>query len=165
MLEYLWMKSHFQKITLKKFTLISILIYIVGDFTIISYIWYKFSNYSNIEKILKVYLSQINKNLDPTFHREIFQLMVLNLKFLLVLMFIFHLFQYISFFLKKRYATIYLKTFVWVAAPGCILSGLSLIVSGNWLEIALLPIGIFYLYPLLGIKYFEEKGLLNKPKI
>ena len=159
------MNSYFKRITLKKFTLISILLCLVGDFTIISYIWYKFSNYTYFEGILKIYLKKLNKNLDPTFYREIFQLMILNLKLLLLLMLLFHIFQYISFYLRKRYATIYLKTLVWVAAPGCILSGLSFFLSGGWIEVVLLPIGIFYLFPLLGIKYFEEQGLLNKIEI
>lgn len=151
----------YNNISEKRFKCLATVFCFLGDLQVGLYLYRKFSDFDQFQKILKTYadaglLEEGNIPLD--FYRNLFQLALSSLLLFIGLMILFHLFIYLLYYGNKAMAMMvaYLKLLTWVGAIGSFLLGVTSLASPS-LTLLFIPQGGLYLYAAMGLSFFHGK--------
>ncbi len=150
----------FSKMSLRQFSWISILFCILGDISISGHIYSRFNQFDLFRDTYGQVIRIIGHDpsiFPPEFVREQFGLMMQMLATMLILFIIMHICIYLFYYFKKRVARGYIILLCWLAIPGTFFLFIASLGSGSWLGHYFLLQTFFYLFALLGIKYFYRK--------
>jgi len=131
----------------------------LADLVVIYYLWTTFSNKEFLHQVVSIATQFYElKSMDIFYFEEISAVLLQGLKLFLVLMGIYHLIIYISHYLNKDFAKLYLFIYSAFAVLGFFLGGVSSIFAKSWVwgPIFLL-LSLFYVYQTKGLKKTLEQ--------
>ncbi len=79
-----------------------------------------------------------------------------------ILLVLFHWGIYLAYYFEKRLAYTYLKIATWFMAIGALYTGISMIVSGNFLGAIFIPMALEYLFIAFGLRQFPVASFIKK---
>ncbi len=148
----------YSKLTEKKFKLVTIFICLIGDLYLVSYLYFKFSNFALFEKIFRYALSMNNigpEQVPQDFLYAQFQILINALITMLVAVIFIHLIVYLYYYLGRKAARSYVIFLSWAGTIFYFLMTLSLFSSKISWSLGFLLIAFGYIVVIKGHKYFK----------
>jgi hypothetical protein len=133
----------------------------LADILVLYYLWTTFSDKTFLNQISSLAIQFNNLNqVDIFYLEEISAVILQGLKFFLALMGLYHLIIYISHYLNKDFARLYLFVYSVFAVLVFFLGGISSFFSKTWVWGSIfLGLSLFYAYQSKGLK---NESILNQ---
>lgn len=134
------MKSYYSKFTEKKFKTYAILTCLIGDLSIMSYLFFKFTDkqrYQEATKMAEMIAKQVQPQyqdavVSPEHWQGLYEILVNTLLTGFSLALIIHLFVYYTYQKKNsRSSFLYIRLMAWIGGIGCFLLGLDAVLVKN----------------------------------
>ena len=151
------MKDFYEKLNLKQFQFLVIIIALLADIIILSYCYRLGTDFSFFNKILeenKLALSAEGVELTSNVLQTLFEFWKKSLIMVLGFIALYHLLIYFLWSKRKRYARAYIALYAWFSGPLCILGGPWLLSSQILWGGLIFLCGLGFIFIALGLKHF-----------
>ena len=153
------MEQIYNNLTTKSYKLISTVCLILADVGVLVYLYFRFTDKEMFKKSMEIVMKaypDAQGQLGPNFEAQLYQLMVNSLLTMLSAVLIYHIIIYFIWNKGNKFGHGYISLYTIVAAPGCILVGLSSLSSSFLNGLFWIVAGLLYLFVLMGLRTFKE---------
>lgn len=160
------MDKIFSNLDQKKFKQISIVLLILCDVLICTYLYQKIALdrqvfNASVEIILKAQPGA-EQQLPADFRDQLYTLMINALLTLLTLYMLYHFFVYYLWHVDKKTAGKYIKMVSWVGGPLACFFGLANLIRSPLHALMAIVAGVFYLFVAFGLSYYPDVVINRK---
>jgi len=158
------MKAFYDKLGEKKFRLFAVISCFVGDLMLSKYLYDKYADRQSFDlhfpkamQMLKSLNQQqkMNLNFPPDFQENVYSLIVNTLLTCLAIYLLFHIFNYIFYIYKKRFAHLYLTFLSFTATLFAPLMGLAVMSQAPVYGTLFILQGVLFFFVAYGTRIFK----------
>lgn len=146
------LKEFYSSLPKKSFISLAILAFMMCDVAVLSYLYFKFSDYELFKTSLTISFSATGTQGDPELVSNLYQMYHRTLIMVLGIAASFHLAMYFFIHKEKEFALGYKKFLIKIGAPLLILWGITLIIASSLWGIGFIILGLGVFSLRLGLK-------------